>query len=88
MKVAKIKFSEEQVKLLIVGQTVIVRLPDAELQLTMDQARIEIRRAANKLKGLGVKPTGFEGFEDLFEEREQSQADKFVDILKDLGKKR
>ena len=84
VKVAKIKFSEEQVRLLIVGQTVIVRLPDAELRLTMDQVKIELRRAAKKLKDLGVRPTGFEGFEDIFEEQEQSRMDKFNDMLQDI----
>lgn len=65
--------------MLVIGQTVTVRLPDAELQLTMDQAKIELRRAAEKLKNLGVKPTGFEGFEDLFGGKED-WADKFGDI--------
>ena len=84
MKVAKIKFSEKQVKMLISGQTVVVRLPDAELHVTMDQAYIELRQAAAKLKNMGTKSTGFEGFEDIFGEREQSQTDKFGDVLRDI----
>jgi hypothetical protein len=82
MKVAKIKFSEEQVELLIIGKVVTVRLPDAELHLTMDRTYIELRAAADKLNGLGVKPSVFDGFEDLFGGDEVSKgAAKFNDMV-------
>jgi hypothetical protein len=85
MKVAKIKFSEEQVELLIIGKTVTVRLPDAELQLTMDRTYIELRKAADKLKGLGVKPSVFDDLGDLFGGDEVSKgAAKFNDMVRDF----
>jgi hypothetical protein len=82
MKVAKIKFSEEQIEMLIIGKVVTVRLPDAELQLTMDRTYIELRETADKLKGLGVKPSVFDGLGDLFGGDEVSKgAAKFNDMV-------
>lgn len=85
MKVAKIKFSEEQVEMLIVGKVVIVRLPDAELQLTMDRTLVELREAAANLKKVGVKPSVLDGLGDLFGGDEVSKgAAKFNDMVQEF----
>lgn len=72
MKLARIKFTEAQVRLLVIGQTVKINLPDAEVHLTMDTTRIDLRKAAEKLKNIGAKAkpksSAFGGiFDGLFE---------------------
>jgi len=88
MKVAKIKFSEAQVRLLVVGQTVRINLPDAEVHLTMDTTRIELRKAADKLRDLGKEhKTGLrdmfknKGLEDLFGDIFKDKTDPFSDLF-------
>lgn len=79
MRLAKIKFSESQVRLLVIGQTVKINLPDAEIHLTMDTTRIELRKAADKLRGLGKESKS--GIRDLF--KDKGLEDLFGDIFKD-----
>ena len=61
MKVARIKFTEVQVKMLMTGQTVTINLPDAQLQLTMDRTQAELKEAADKFSKVGKN--GYEGYD-------------------------
>jgi hypothetical protein len=84
MKVAKIKFSEAQVKMIITGKTVVVNLPDAQLHLTMDMTRIEMRKAADGFAGVGKK-SRFDDF-DIPDFMGETKGDSFKDIFGDLFK--
>jgi len=88
MRIAKIKFSEEQVRMMVDGKTVVVRTTEGEMHLTMDQTRVELRRAADKLKDIGKTKTGFEDlFGDGFDFNGKSGG--FKDIFNDImGKKK
>ncbi len=92
MKVAKIKFAEEQVRMLITGKTVIVNLPDAQIHLTMDMTRIERKKAADGFAGVGKKSNPFRDsdFDDFMgNSKSDSKSDSFKDMFGDLfGKKR
>ena len=72
MRVAKIKFSEAQVRMIITGKTVVVNLPDAQLHLTMDTTRIETRRAAEGFADVGKK-SRFDDFDSRFHGRIERQ---------------
>jgi hypothetical protein len=89
MKVAKIKFSEAQVKMLITGQTVILNLPDAQVHLTMDMTRIEMRKAADKFAGVGKKSSRFDDFDlpDFMDEPSKPGERSFRDIFADVFEK-
>lgn len=80
MKLARIKFSETQVRMLVVGQTVRINLPDGEIHLTMDTSRIELRKAADKLRDLS-KNRGKSKFDDLFGDIFGKGDDPFSDLF-------
>jgi hypothetical protein len=80
MRITKIKFTEAQVRLLIVGETVQINLPDAQVHLTMDTTRIELRKAADKLRDLG-RSRGKSKFEDLFGDIFKDKSDPFSDLF-------
>jgi hypothetical protein len=73
MKIAKIKFTEAQIQLLIQGDLVVINLPDAQIHITADR-----RKAADGFAKVGKKlemPDFMEDFRNL-------TRDLFTDIMR------
>lgn len=79
MKIAKIKFTEAQVRLLVIGESIQINLPDAQLHLTMDTTRIELRKAAEQLRDVAKRKKS--KFDDLFGDLFGGKDDPFSDLF-------
>ena len=64
-RAAKVKLPETHVRRLVLGQEVIINLPDLQIHITMDMTRSDLRKAADKLRNLGTKQKSSK-YEDLF----------------------